>query len=143
MLKKQKHRPIFTGGIEAKILKDWHVDLFKEVKAQRIYFAYDTPDDLEPLIRAATLFKNHEFGNNRILACYVLVGYPNDSFENATKRLETVKNLGFCPMAMLYRDFKGQTSLEWRKFQRLWARPVIIWGNKKEQNEHDRTSIFL
>ena len=46
MLKRQKHRPDFRGGIEAKLLKYWHIDLFKEVKPKQIFFAYDTPDDL-------------------------------------------------------------------------------------------------
>ena len=57
MLKRQKHRPEFTGGIEAKLLKSWHVELFRQVKPKQIFFAYDTPDDLPPLEHAAQLFK--------------------------------------------------------------------------------------
>ena len=133
MLKRQKHRPEFKGGIEAKLLKAWHIDLFKQVKPKQIFFAYDTPDDLPPLEHAAQLFKQAEYGNRNILRCYVLIGYPGDSFDFATKRLETVKNLGFCPMAMLYRDFKGETTHDWRKFQRSWARPGAIYA----KNWHD------
>ena len=32
MLKRQKHKPEFKGGIEAKLLKSWHVELFRQVK---------------------------------------------------------------------------------------------------------------
>lgn len=120
MLKRQKHRPIFTGGIEAKILKEWHIKLFKEVKAERIYFAYDTPDDLEPLRNAARMFKEAEFLSPSRLKCYVLIGYPQDTFEHAEQRLQTVKELGICPMAMLYRDKEGKVTDEWRRFQRKW-----------------------
>ena len=133
MLKRQKQKPEFTGGIEAKLLKSWHIDLFREVKPKQIFFAYDTPDDLPPLEHAAKLFKEAAYGNRNLLRCYVLIGYPGDSFDFATKRLETVKTLGFCPMAMLYRDFKGDTTHEWRKFQRSWSRPAAIYS----KNWHD------
>ena len=125
MLKRQKQRPEFSGGIEAKLLKAWHVELFREVKSKQIFFAYDTPDDLPPLEHAAHLFREAGYGNRSILRCYVLIGYPGASFDFATKRLETVKTLGFCPMAMLYRDFKGETTREWRRFQRSWEMPCL------------------
>lgn len=132
MLKRQKKKPIFTSGLEAKILKPWHVDLLRESKTQRIYFAYDTPDDLEPLINAAKLCQEGGFWypGNRKISCYVLIGYPRDTFEAAEKRLQTVKNLGICPMAMLYRNKKGKTTIEWRQFQRKWVRPTIIFAKK-------------
>ena len=143
MLKRQKHRPAFTGGIEAKLLQPWHVEFFKQVKAERIYFAYDTPDDLEPLIHASNLFKQAHFGNVHSLMCYVLIGYPKDTFNEAEKRLHTVLDLGFCPMAMLYRDSSGATSREWRQFQRMWARPAIILGGQKDKCSNDRVlSLF-
>ena len=128
MLNRQKHRPEFTGGMEAKRLKPWHVELFKELRPRQIFFAYDTPDDLPPLEEATKLFREAEYGNRTILRCYVLIGYPGDTFQRATKRLEIVKALGFCPMAMLYRDETGETTQDWRKFQRSWARPGAIYA---------------
>ena len=128
MLKRQKQRPEFRGGIEAKLLKSWHIDLFQQVKPKQIFFAYGTPDDLHPLEHAAHLFKVAGYGNRSILRCYVLIGYLGDSFNFATKRLATVKALGFCTMAMLYRDFKGDTTHDWRRFQRSWARPAAIYS---------------
>ncbi len=38
-----------TGGLEAARLKDWHVKGLAELDLRGIYFAYDTPDDLDPL----------------------------------------------------------------------------------------------
>jgi DNA topoisomerase-3 len=46
-----------TGGLESKLLKAWHVDLLREVKPKRMYFAYDTPDDYEPLLQAGRLLR--------------------------------------------------------------------------------------
>ncbi len=131
MLKRQEHRAEFTGGMEAKRLRPWHIDLFKEVRPKQIFFAYDTPDDLPPLEEAARLFQEAEYGSRNILRCYTLIGFPKDTFAAAEKRLETVKNLGFCPMAMLYRDQSGNTTAEWRRFQRAWARPACIYRDRR------------
>ena len=131
MLKRQKERPNFTGGIEAKRLKPWHIELFKSVKPKRIYFAYDTPDDLEPLINAAKLFREAEYSSRDRLSCYVLIGYNGDTFAKAEERLKTVLDLGFTPYAMLYRDYKGETTQEWRKFQRSWLRPAAIYARRR------------
>ena len=39
MLRKQPHRPVFSGGIEALRLKQWHAELFREIKTDRLYCA--------------------------------------------------------------------------------------------------------
>jgi hypothetical protein len=60
------------------------------------------------------------------MRAYVLIGYPRDTFDSAETRLRDCISAGFLPMAMLYRDKEGHTEKEWRKFQRLWARPAIV-----------------
>jgi len=133
MLARQPERPIFTGGLEAKILKPWHVEELRRVKAKRMFFAYDTPDDLEPLREAGKLLRDVGFTiASHSLRCYVLIGYRGDTFEKAEKRLMDALDAGFMPYAMLYRDNEGQTDKQWRKFQRLWARPAIIAARTKE-----------
>jgi hypothetical protein len=104
------------------------VELLKELRPKQIFFAFDTADDLPALEEAARLFRAAEYGTRNNLRCYVLIGYPGDSFREAERRLRTVMLLGFCPMAMLYRDMSGTTKLEWRRFQRLWARPAVIYS---------------
>lgn len=129
MLKKQPERPIFTGGLEARQLQPWHVDLLRESKAKRFYCAYDTPDDYEPLIEAGKLLKAGGITReSRKPNCYVLIGYRSDTFEAAEKRLLDTWAAGFVPFAMLYRDKHGEVDREWRQFQRLWARPEIMFS---------------
>lgn len=125
MLKRQPHKAEFTGGLEAKRLKPWHVDLLADLKPKQMFFAYDTPDDLEPLIWASMMLQQAGF-NRHSMRCYVLIGYNGDTFEAATKRLAQTVDLGFFPMAMLYRDDKGKRDPEWARFARLWTRPAII-----------------
>lgn len=138
MLKNQKIRqPQFTGGLEAKRLKSWHVELLKDVRPKEIFFAYDTPDDEAPLTHARRLFTQHEYGSCHNLRCYVLIGYPGDTFKKAGSRLMGVRDyLGMCPMAMLYRDESGKTTEEWRKFQRIWARPAAIYARDRHEWRH-------
>lgn len=131
MLSRQKEKPVFTGGLEAKILKPWHCEELKRIKTKQMYFAYDTPDDLEPLIAAGKMLEEAGFSrNNHNKGCYVLIGYPGDSFEKAEKRLHQTIDAGFTPYAMLYRGKDGSMDKEWRRFQRAWCRPRLIY--KKE-----------
>jgi hypothetical protein len=134
MLKKQKYgRPEFTGGLEAARLKDWHVECLRELKPKQLFFAYDTPDDYEPLVEAGKkLLGNGIANSSHALRAYVLIGYPKDTFEKAEKRLFQTINAGFFPMAMLYRDEEGKVQKEWRRFQREWARPKIIYSKLKQ-----------
>jgi hypothetical protein len=130
MLAEQKERALFTGGLEAKRLSRMHVAALKGLRPKRMFFAYDTPDDLPPLENAMGLFREAGYGSRNNLHCYVLVGYPGDTMLAAEARLNTVVRLGMCPMAMLYRDATGKTMPEWRRFQRAWARPAAIFGRR-------------
>jgi hypothetical protein len=132
MLGRQKRGTVkFTGGLEAKRLSPWHVEMLKALRPKRMYFAYDTLDDLPPLEEAMRLFREAEYGSPNNLRCYVLIGYPGDTFREAEHRLQTVLGIGMCPMAMLYRGEIGETTAEWRRFQRAWARPAMIFGRRK------------
>ena len=63
---------------------------------------------------------------SHVLRCYVLCGWPKDTMDDADRRMRQTIEAGFTPMAMLYREQRGDTSREWRAFQRQWARPAII-----------------
>lgn len=133
MLKRQKKKAVFTGGLEAKMLEPWHCDLLADLKPSRMYFAYDTPDDYEPLVAAGKMLM--EAGvkpASHSMCCYNLCGYKGDTFEAAEKRFEQTIKAGFMPYAMLFRDKNGNTGAEWRKFQREWCRPAIVGVKFKE-----------
>ena len=132
MLSKQKNVS-FTGGIEAKLLKSWHVELFSQLHLNNLFCAYDTPDDLEPLMNAGELLKDANITlANRKARCYALIGYPKDTQENALKRLHQIIDAGFFPFAMLWRDENGNRNHSWMKFQREWAAAPIIATHIKE-----------
>lgn len=133
MLRRQPGQVCFTGGLEALSLQDYQVDLLAGLTPKpRMFFAYDPGDRLETLEYAAKRLLATGFtACSHNLRCYVLVGYPKDTFELATKRLKDILGLGFTPMAMLWRPetesaMKYAPGPEWRPFQRSWARPAAI-----------------
>jgi len=128
MLKRQPKRAEFTGGLEAARLKDWHIDLLLDLHPKQVFFAYDTEDDYEPLRDAGRRLLAAGFTRaSHTLRCYVLIGYPGDTQGAAERRLRRAIKAGFMPMAMLWRDERNQiTTIKWRRFQRAWARPMII-----------------
>lgn len=133
MLKRQLHHPQFVGGLEAKLLTPVMAVRLKELKPETMFFAYDTPDDLEPLQQAGKYLLNAGFTKaSHTLRCYVLIGFKDDTPLKATKRLKQTWEAGFMPMAMLYRDRKGDQPKEWERFQREWANPIITASKVKE-----------
>lgn len=133
MLAKQPHRPIFTGGLESKLLKPWHVDLLRESKAKRLYMAYDTQDDYEPLKAAGkTLRAGGITQASHKASCYVLIGYPKDRVDDAEMRLIDTIEAGFVPFAMLWKDEDGNTDNTWGRFQSEWLRPDIVGAKVRE-----------
>ena len=138
MLAKQKERPEFTGGLDPKKIKRWHIDEMRKLKVKQMFFAYDGPEDREPMYEAGKILKeNGLFIRSRIPRAYCLIGYPQDTFEAAEKRLVECLKFGFIPMAMLYRDNSVDTTRDpaWVSFAWPWARPAVIWVKHRQYYE--------
>ena len=141
MLKRQKRRPVFSGGLEPEYMTPWKAEQLMSVKPQRMYTAYDTMDDYEHLRAMADML--HDAGlswKSHQVKCYMLCGYPEDSMDAAEKRAKQIMGLGFLPFAMLYRDETGRRDPWWKKFQREWANAVIVgrkyadfWKNENKR----------
>lgn len=133
MLRQQKRRVEFTGGLEALSLEDYQVDLLASLKPRpNMFFAYDPQDAFETLESAASRLLAAGFTRaSHRMRTYVLVGYPKDTFDLAEARLLQMQRIGFTPMAMLWRpetpsQEKHAPDVRWKGFQRKWARPAII-----------------
>lgn len=137
MLSRQRRRVEFTGGLEALALQDYQVELLASLKPRpNCFFAYDPGDPFETLEYAARRLLAAGFTRqSHRLRCYVLIGYPRDTFELAERRLRDMLRIGFTPMAMLWRPENGAQERhapgpEWQSFQRRWARPTIIHARR-------------
>jgi hypothetical protein len=133
MLSHQPRRAEFTGGFEAERLTPQVACRLALLKPKRIYFAYDTPNDKEPLASASRMLWAAGFKpSSHIVSAYVLIGYPHDTCLEAASRLRFVCSLGVLPFAMLYRDATGKVDQKWRRFQREWCRPTIVGAKLRE-----------
>jgi hypothetical protein len=103
------------------------------LKPKRIFFAYDTKEDWEPLFEAGKLLRGAGFKICDPLRAYVLIGYPGDTFAEAEKRLTECIEAGFLPMAMLYRDATGDRDPAWVRFTWPWARPAAMYARYRDK----------
>ncbi|MFH1370372.1 MAG: hypothetical protein ABII09_03685 [Planctomycetota bacterium] len=128
MLKRQPKRPIFSGGLDSRLLRQDIADKLFEIKTGQLFLAYDESDDWEPLVTAARiLFRSGFTPEQHKVFAYVLIGYQGDTRSNAEKRLQATLGLGVIPFAMLYQDGEYRGDIEWRLFQRRWCRPQLIF----------------
>jgi hypothetical protein len=124
---------VFSGGLDASLLENWHRHLFDRLSVDAYWFACDRSRDLVWLKRAARIMQGISIEK---LRCYVMVGFGNESFDEASWRLEQVYELGFLPFAQLFRP---DTAIEyphaWKELARKWSRPAAYRKRKLESGE--------
>lgn len=126
MLDRQPDRPKFTGGLEAKRFMPCHALILRAIRTKQLFFAYDTPDDWEPLVRAVDLCWQAKFTPaSHAVWCYCLMGYKGDTVAAAERRLRQVVALGVMPYPMLWRNEYGKADPEWMDFKRQWVTPQV------------------
>jgi hypothetical protein len=142
MLERQKHPIEFTGGLESARMKPWIAAALHVLHPKQMFFSYDTPNDLEPLREAGKMLHDAGFTTiSHCQRCFVLCGYPKDSMDLAEIRMKEAMDAGFTPMAMLWKDETGKQDRIWRKFQREWARPAIIYS--RGNNGQNTKMLYL
>lgn len=134
MLERQPHRAQFTGGLESRLLKPWHVDRLARIKPKEMWFAYDEPADLEPLVSAGKMLDEAGLMTGHRCCCYVLIGMAGDTIEAADERCKAVARLGYFPQSMLLNggvETTTGTCAEWKAFHRTWANKIIVGAKLK------------
>ena len=132
MLRDQPKPIKFSGGLDAELIQSWHIDLLKTIRIEYAWFACDNIGALRNIERASDLMGDFSREKKR---CYVLIGFDGETLKQAEKRLKSVYNLGFLPMAMLYRsEDNHEHSKSWKQLQRYWARPAIYKSIMSEVN---------
>ncbi len=127
MLRRQGHRPEFTGGLEAARLRPWMAEELRGLRPRSVFFANDGPGGLDALRATGEMLWSAGFTKaSHVVRSYVLCGYRRDTIANAEQRMRETAEAGFFPMAMLYRPENGKTpTADWRRFARRWARPAL------------------
>lgn len=140
MLRTQK-RIRFTGGLDVRRLKDWHMAKFRTIAPSAIrelWFAADEEGRMPALRDARQKFRpmleNYSDNGRRKMRCYVLIGFGDEAISQAKRRLQNVWEAGFLPFAQIYRPPEGKDHREdadWRALQREWSRPAAMYANHK------------
>jgi len=140
MLARQVKPAIFSGGLEARLLKPWMVDRIVAGRLDRLFLAYDRPSQKKHVERAVAMLiaaGAWSAGTARHkINCYVLVGEAGDTIEAAVKRLDWIVELGACPFPMYYRDDAiGPPPLiprPWMTALRPYRRPGMLYSKHRE-----------
>jgi hypothetical protein len=132
MLRRQKRGIVFSGGLDATLLKSWHVDLLKTISVKEMWFACDTDQSIPNLEKISELLKDFSLNSKR---CYVLIGYTNNMLLDQI-RLKKVLDLGFLPFAQLYQPKTPYREYpkKWRDMARVWSRPAIYKTELKKSS---------
>lgn len=135
MLREQKRGITFSGGLDVRLVKDWHRSLFDSIKIKELFFACDKVDRIKDLKKVAGIFDGIPPRKRR---CYAMIGFNGESILDAEKRLEEIYSLGFYPFAALYqKSEKKEYSKEWRALVEKWSRPAAFKATNKKRREYD------
>jgi len=131
MLKTQKAIR-FIGGLDKRLLKNWHIEELRSLHIKELWLAFDNWDHKKEFEVVMDKLKKAGFSRNKI-RCYVLAGF-NEPIQASEERLKFVYNCGALPFIQKYRgENEDQLSKEDSKYIRKWSRPAIIKTiNKKE-----------
>ena len=122
MLSEQPQPAAFSGGLDARLLTDWHRDRLEEIRLKAVFLSCDSVSGIEPLKRAARILEGMSIEKRR---CYVLIGHGGETLDQAERRLESVYALGFLPFAQLYQGAeRSRYPPEWKALARKWSRPA-------------------
>lgn len=124
----------FNGGLENSRVTDYDINLFRSVRINQLWLAYDSPEDLKPLKKAVSKLKKY-FRRNQ-LRCFVLIGYGNDTLQKAESRLMEAWHVGTVPFAMLYLPptlKKEKYTPEWQLLRQDWTIYKRIHGKMFQQ----------
>jgi hypothetical protein len=112
----------FNQGLDARLVSEAVAAILARIKwIKYIRFAFDTPEQFAPLLRAITLLNRSGVASSRIFV-YVLLRELLDSCE----RIRTCKAMGVTPFAQPYRDFTANQIIP------QWQKDMARWCNRKE-----------
>ena len=133
MLRKQKNRVTFSGGIQASLVEDWFVNELRTIKLDSIFLAADTDGALKPLEKALNKLA---YFDRRKLQVYCMIA-KDETIDQARTQLEAIWALGGMPFAQLYQPAEKYIdySPEWKALVREWSRPAAMFANHREAHE--------
>jgi len=129
MLRTQ-HAIRFVGGLDVRLLKDWHIEELRGLRIKELWLALDSWRTRKQFARVVQKLRKAGFTRHQV-RCYVLAGF-DESIQEAEGRLRFAYECGTLPFVQLYQPplsskrMAGEISREDNLFIRKWSRPAII-----------------
>lgn len=129
MLRGQKQIQ-FKGGLDKRLLKDWHIEELRDLRIKELWFAFDSWDNKKKFMKISQKLIKAGFTRNQ-LRCYVLAGF-NEPIQASENRLRFVYECGALPFIQVYQSpnsekrVAGERSREDNLYVRRWSRPAIV-----------------
>jgi hypothetical protein len=127
MLAAQPLRTRFSGGLDPVLITEMAIERLKSLRLECLWTAYDSEADRKPALEAIRRLRTAGLSRQKT-GCYVLVGYPGDTFEAAQARVDEVIASGGQPFAMLFRNADGDLPpYAWRRWVKYRIRPAAMF----------------
>ena len=115
----------FNQGLDIRLITDKNLELIKQIKLDKIHFAFDRWQDkeiVEPRLRRFIKETGYNRGNGRV-TCYILVNFDT-TLEQDMYRIQLCRELNISPYPMIYD--KEHCKPIYKKIQR-WCNNMIFW----------------
>ena len=133
MLRSQ-HRVEFTGGIDSRLLRDWHVEELRGLRISKLWMAADSDNAMPFTLKAISMLRAVGFTWRKV-GVYVLSGYNGEALCKAEDRCRAIFEAGAMPFAMVWDGVVRDK--EWRAFQKFWTRPAAYISSKGDRGRLD------
>jgi len=127
---------IILKGIDCRLLKSWHIDIFRSLRIKEIWLALDSDSRIKSFQKACLMLTNRGFPRDT-LRCYVLAGL-NEPIKKSEGRLRFAYECGTLPFVQVYQKpaknkrYAGELDRDDNLFVRKWSRPGIIKAMMKK-----------
>ena len=118
----------FNQGLDIRLINDRNLELLKQIKLDRIHFAFDRWQDkdiIEPKLRQFVAKTGYNRSKGRVTV-YILTNFDT-TLEQDIYRIQLCRELNISPYPMIYD--KEHADPVYRKLQR-WCNNIIFWNCK-------------
>ena len=116
----------FNQGLDIRLITDQNLELLKQIKMDRIHFAFDRYEDgeiIKPRLRKFTEVTGYN-KNKGAVTVFILVNF-NTTLEQDIERIQFCRSLKLSPYPMIYD--KEHADPVYKKLQR-WCNNYIFWS---------------
>lgn len=139
----------FNQGLDIRLMTREKAEKLKQIKIDKIHFAWDRYQDKEKVLPKLKQFKEIYGGGRGNIVVYVLANFDT-TIDQDLERVYTLRNLGYSPFIMLYD--KEHARREMRQLQRYVNNRYIFnspecrtfedYQNRKEDRDENQLKLF-